>query len=135
MSDVEEQPFDAGDPVSVKRRRRDLGLAAREQGHALSAAMASSGGRAWMYDILVRCHIFTTSFHSNALSMAFMEGERNVGLKLVADIHAHCPDRYNEMMQEASNVRPDRPDRNNRNGNNARRSNGDDSGNASGDDS
>src|SRR5216684_5245319 len=114
MSDVEEQPFDAGDPVSVKRRRRDLGLAAREQGHALSAVMAAVGGRAWMYDILVRCHIFSTSFHSNALSMAFMEGERNVGLKLVADIHAHCANRYNEMMQEASNVGTSR-NANNRN--------------------
>ena|SRR5216683_962852 len=108
MSDVEEQPFDAGDPVSVKRRRKDLGLAAHEQGLALAAVMATAGGRAWMYDTLVRCHIFSTSFHTNSLSMAFAEGERNIGLKFMADIHTHCPNRYNEMMQEASNVGPSR---------------------------
>src|SRR5216684_2102493 len=115
MSDADEQPFDAGDPVSVKRRRKDLSLAAREQGHALSSVMATVGGRAWMYDILVRCHVFSSSFNTNSMALAFSEGERNIGLKLIADIHEHCPNRYSEMMQEANNVRPSPNNRTRRN--------------------
>jgi hypothetical protein len=54
--------------------------------------------------------MFTTSYSSNPIRMAFLEGERNIGLRLVADIMSHCPRRYAEMMQEASeNVRSSKP--------------------------
>jgi hypothetical protein len=54
-----------------------------------------------MFELFERCHIYETSFGFDALGMAFREGERNVGLKLVGEIQVHCPEQYLQMMKEA----------------------------------
>jgi hypothetical protein len=66
--------------------------------------MGSQAGRGWMFELLAGCHVYETSFSTNALSMAYHEGERNVGLKLVAALAVACPERYLEMMREGGNV-------------------------------
>lgn len=97
---------DVGDRDKVRDKRRDAKLHEHEEGEALTAFMSSHIGRRWMYRTLEQCHMFTTSYSSSPIRMAFLEGERNIGLRLVADIMAFCPRRYAEMMQEASeNVR------------------------------
>jgi hypothetical protein len=101
---------DVGDRDKVRDKRRDAKLHEHEEGEALTAFMSSHIGRRWMYRTLEQCHMFTTSYSSSPIRMAFLEGERNIGLRLVADIMAHCPRRYAEMMQEASeNVRSSKP--------------------------
>lgn len=101
---------DVGDREKVRDKRRDAKLHEHEEGEALTAFMSSHIGRRWMYRTLEQCHMFTTSYSSSPIRMAFLEGERNIGLRLVADIMAHCPRRYAEMMQEASeNVRSSKP--------------------------
>jgi hypothetical protein len=97
---------DVGDRDKVRDKRRDAKLHEHEEGEALTAFMSSHIGRRWMYRTLEQCHMFTTSYSSSPIRMSFLEGERNIGLRLVADIMAFCPRRYAEMMQEASeNVR------------------------------
>jgi hypothetical protein len=97
---------DVGDRDKVRDRRRDAKLHEHEEGEALAVLMSSHIGRRWMYRTLEQCHMFTTSYSSSPIRMSFLEGERNIGLRLVADIMSHCPRRYAEMMQEASeNVR------------------------------
>lgn len=105
MSDDAEKPYDAGDPQQVRERRRQGRLREREEGSAVQALLSSREGRDWMHSLLEQCHVFTTSFSSDPLQMAFSEGERNIGLQLIAVIMRACPHRYNEMMQEASDVR------------------------------
>jgi hypothetical protein len=101
---------DVGDRDKVREKRRDAKLHEHEEGEALTVFMSSHIGRRWMYRTLEQCHMFTTSYSSSPIRMAFLEGERNIGLRLVADIMAHCPRRYAEMMQEASeNVRSSKP--------------------------
>jgi hypothetical protein len=53
-----------------------------------------------MLDLLEQCHVFQTSFSTNALSMAAAEGERNIGLILLGEIMAACPAEYVRMMEE-----------------------------------
>jgi hypothetical protein len=53
-----------------------------------------------MLDLLERTHCFGSSFGTNALAMAFAEGERNVGLQLLNDIMSVAPDQYVLMMRE-----------------------------------
>src|SRR5580765_5047525 len=77
----------------------------REHLQLLAKFMSTPDGRAYFHDLLVSCHIFSTSFAPNALSMAFNEGNRNVGLRLAADITEASPDLFLQMLRE-SNERP-----------------------------
>jgi hypothetical protein len=105
MSDDAEKPYDAGDPQQVRERRRQGREREREEGSAVQALLSSREGRDWMYALLEQCHTFHSSFSTDPLQMAFNEGERNIGIKLMAVIMRACPHRYNEMIQEANDVR------------------------------
>ena len=74
----------------------------------LQAAMSTQQGRAWFYDLLEFCHLFNDPFTGQALHEAYLKGERNVGLRIFADIVAHCPDSYLQMMREANARRSER---------------------------
>ncbi len=61
--------------------------------------MARKQGRRIMQRQLERAGVFRSSFNTNSMTMAFTEGQRNEGLKLLAQIMQHAPDRYIEMTQ------------------------------------
>lgn len=58
-------------------------------------------GRRFVFRLLNRAGVYRSSFNTNALTMAFAEGARNEGLRLLASITEHCPDRYSELLQES----------------------------------
>lgn len=62
--------------------------------------MSNKRGRRFVCRLLERAGVWRLSFNTNALSMAFNEGTRNEGLRLLAQITEHCLDRYAEMLQE-----------------------------------
>lgn len=64
--------------------------------------MGNKRGRRIVARLLDRAGVWRSSFNTNALSMAFSEGQRNEGLRLLSQITAHCPDRYTEMLKEQS---------------------------------
>ena len=75
----------------------------------LKWVMSNKRGRRFVAGLLERAGVFRTSFNTNALQMAFNEGNRNEGLRLIALLTAECPDRYAEMLKEsAENDRRDR---------------------------
>lgn len=57
-------------------------------------------GRNFIWKILINCHIFSTTFNPDTQQMAFNEGQRNVGLRLLADINKHSPKAYLKMLEE-----------------------------------
>lgn len=63
--------------------------------------MAHKQGRRIVWRLLQSYGVFRSSFRVDALEMAFLEGARNHGLKLLADVHEHCDERYADMMKEA----------------------------------
>lgn len=67
--------------------------------------MAHKQGRRFVWRLLEQYGVFRSSFRTDALEMAFLEGQRNDGLRLMADIHEHAPDRYVEMLGEQRNAR------------------------------
>jgi len=101
MSD-EETPYDAGDAQAVRVRARTAKQ--REDAHqkVIRQVMGSNEGRAWIYDLLSICHVFSSSFSQNALTMAHAEGERNIGLRITGAIVSASPERYLEMLKENS---------------------------------
>jgi len=66
----------------------------------LKWVMSNRRGRRFICSCLDRAGVFRSSFNTNALTMAFAEGQRNEGLRLLAQINEHCPARYAELQKE-----------------------------------
>jgi hypothetical protein len=62
--------------------------------------MGNKRGRRIVWRQLEAAGVFLLSFHVTAMVMAFNEGRRSEGLRLLDQIHANCPEQYVTMMQE-----------------------------------
>lgn len=62
--------------------------------------MSSKRGRRIVWRQLDRAGVFRLSFNTNAMTMAFAEGNRNEGLRVLALIHTLCPELYHVMVKE-----------------------------------
>lgn len=103
MSEVE-QPYNASDPEQINLARKKYSR--KKAGHlqVLKALMELADGRMFVYELLEFCHMYQSSFmQGDPYSTAFREGERNVGLRLTADIMSAAPNDYVKMLQEAKN--------------------------------
>jgi hypothetical protein len=96
---------DVSDRTQVRAARRSAAAEEREEGERLAAFLGQPIARRWMWRLLEACHTFSTSFDDNPYRTAFREGERNVGIRILADIMRNCPHQYSVMTQEAENVR------------------------------
>jgi len=67
--------------------------------------MSSKRGRRIVWRLLDRAGVFRLSFNTNAMTMAFSEGQRNDGLRLLYLIHTLCPNLYPTMVKEANHGR------------------------------
>jgi hypothetical protein len=76
-------------------------LAAQTEIDDLCWLMSDKRGRRFVWRLLERSGIYRTSFDGDALRMAFLEGQRNLGLTTMGQITQHCPDRLIEMQKEA----------------------------------
>lgn len=65
--------------------------------------MGSKRGRRVVWRLLDRTGVFRLSFNTNSMAMAFAEGNRNEGLRVLGQIHALCPELYPVMMKEQLN--------------------------------
>ena len=61
--------------------------------------MGNKQGRRIVWRLLERTGVYRTSFRLNN-EMAFLEGQRNVGLILIDLIHANSPEMYLTMLKE-----------------------------------
>lgn len=68
----------------------------------LRYVMQDKRGRRVIARILEMTGVDRSSFHTSGSVMAFNEGQRNVGLKLLSQVLASSPDGYSQMMQELS---------------------------------
>lgn len=62
--------------------------------------MSSRQGRRVVWRLLEKAGVYRTSFTGNSETF-FREGQRNLGLFIVAEIHAHCPESYALMLTES----------------------------------
>jgi hypothetical protein len=95
--------YDAGSRKDVRRLEKEAKLAESNRLAYTKRIMGDSAGRKWMYDLLVRCHIWQTPFAAGQSDVtAFRIGEQNIGLQIFADVIAAAPQEYVLMMNEAS---------------------------------
>jgi hypothetical protein len=57
--------------------------------------------RRYVWRLLEMAGVFRTSFTGDEWT-AFNEGRRSLGLAILSDINAHCPDMYELMVKEAN---------------------------------
>ena len=92
--------FNASDPEQVANRKRTQGRKKKSEEGTVKTILSTKDGRAWMLSILEFCHIFAPSYTGEAFSTAFQEGQRNVGLRLLADVTRIAPEEYALMLRE-----------------------------------
>lgn len=97
-------PFDLRGQEQAKESaaKRDQ-LARVNEADDFKWLMGSKRGRRIVWRLLDRAGVFRLSFNTNAMHMAFAEGNRNEGLRTLAQVHTHCPELYPVMMKEQSN--------------------------------
>lgn len=100
------------DPVDIRSQER--AQADREQRAKLEREseeadvrwlMGNKRGRRIIWRLLNQSGVFRLSFNTNAMQMAFAEGNRNFGNRLLELIHAHCPELYPTMVKESRDER------------------------------
>lgn len=99
--DTEEKPYDASDPVAVTDARKKSGRKKVDRLRVVQAIMELKDGRAWMYELLSRCHIFGNPMVPNdPYSTAFNIGESNIGRLIMSDVVECAPTEYLSMCEE-----------------------------------
>lgn len=94
-------PFDPNDKKQVQDRDRQAKDRDRANDAAIKAFMSNQEGRAWMWDHLSACGLYRVSARAGDAHMTyFCEGERNVGLRLLAQLQRVCPELYATMTKE-----------------------------------
>ena len=100
------------DPLDLKgqdRQKEDRELRDRLERETeevdIKWLMSSKRGRRVMWRLLDQAGVFKLSFNTNAMSMAFAEGNRNYGLRNLSLIHSLCPELYPTMLKEQGNDR------------------------------
>lgn len=64
--------------------------------------MGNKRGRRIVWRLLDQSGVYRLSFNTNSMQMAFAEGNRNFGNRILALIHTHCPELYPTMVREAN---------------------------------
>lgn len=65
--------------------------------------MGNKRGRRIVWRLLEQSGVFRLSFNTNSMTMAFNEGQRNYGNRILAMIHSICPELYPTMVKEQTN--------------------------------
>jgi hypothetical protein len=81
---VNNAQYDFEDEATRKKRAAALELERAD----VAWLMSGRRGRRIVWRLLESAGVFATSFRADALSMAFAEGCRNEGLRLLAQVHA-----------------------------------------------
>ena len=97
------------DPTDIRSQERAKSetetrarLAKDTEESDLKWLMGSKRGRRIVWRQLEQAGVFRLSFNTNAMQMAFNEGNRNNGNRLLAIIHSTCPELHPVMVNEAT---------------------------------
>lgn len=95
-----EESYNTSDPQQVNKARKKAARTRADRLQFVEAAMQHEQGRAWFYDILVRCHVFNRSFDQDPYVHAYKAGEVNIGLQILDDIQTSAAKNYIMMIEE-----------------------------------
>ena len=87
-------PYDASNRKQIRQAEKAAAVMERDRIEFLHNCLSTIQGRTWFYSLLADCHCFSQPPSFNPHQDYFALGERNVGLRIFAEIIAHCPDQY-----------------------------------------
>lgn len=93
MSDIDNETI-------VKRRAAEDRLDRRKELEDVAFILGTEQGRRFYWRYMVLCGLFKSSFTGNNTTF-FNEGERNIGLRLQADLNESNPNAYLQMLSES----------------------------------
>ena len=103
--------YDPTDIRSQERAESEQGqrnkLAKDTEESDLKWLVTTKRGRRIVWRLLEQGGVFRLSFNSNALQMAFNEGNRNSGNKLLALVNVVSPEMFPVMLREAKEANED----------------------------
>lgn len=94
--------LDAQEQAEIEAFEAEIRRLAQDQDRSdLCWLMSDKRGRRIMWRLLEQAGVFRTSFTTpNSMTVSFNEGRRTIGLSFLAEVHEHCPVRYNDMVKE-----------------------------------
>jgi hypothetical protein len=99
-------PYDPTDLRGQELDREDkatrLRLTAEVEELDVKWLMGSKRGRRILWRLLEQAGVFRLSFDTNAMRMAFNEGNRNYGLRTLELMVKACPELYAVMLKESN---------------------------------
>lgn len=95
--------YDSSDRKTVENATKHAKNKNERMQEALRGIMQMREGRAWVKTVLDRTAPFQTPFSSDPLRMSFNCGRADIGLQLIAEIHACSDELYLVMMKENPN--------------------------------
>lgn len=81
-------------------KEKQARVAAKNAAEDIRWLMSNKRGRRVAWEWLSDAGVFRSTFNTNAMLMAFEEGKRSRGLKLMAHIVEVCPELYYDMTRE-----------------------------------
>ncbi|MEW8061556.1 MAG: hypothetical protein AB2797_00495 [Candidatus Thiodiazotropha sp.] len=94
----QKKPYNAGDETEVRKAAGESEKFADAEYESLKFIMSDERGMRFIWWLLSECHIYQTSFTGNSQTF-FLEGERNVGLKVMDRLHRQHLKDYLRMVQ------------------------------------
>jgi hypothetical protein len=82
------------------RENREM-LATKQEAADIEWLMSSKRGRRMVWGVLVRAGVFRLSFNTNSMQMAFNDGAKAEGLRMLALVNSVCPEQYVQMSKES----------------------------------
>lgn len=95
--------FDASDPSKVAERKSKAKRLEASRLNGLRQVLGNADSRHWLWDLLEEAGVFHTSMQSlddTAMVLAFREGKRTIGLKVIAEVVKMDGTAYLTMVKE-----------------------------------
>lgn len=92
--------YDASNHRAVNVANQQAARKRSNKEEVIRALMDQDKCREWLYDLLERCHIFSTPYRQNPYDTAFNAGEQNIGNIILADLSSIAPTKYVELCRE-----------------------------------
>lgn len=99
MTDYDPTDLERQEKAAIEKALQDR-LSRENEEADVKWLMSSKRGRRILWRLLEHSGVFRLSFNTNAMQMAFSEGNRNLGNRYLTLIHAMCPDQYPAMVRE-----------------------------------
>jgi len=98
-------PFDlhGQEAAAAEKKEREL-LEQQSEESDVKWLMSNKRGRRIVWRLLNQSGVFRLSFNTDSMLMAFAEGNRNFGNRILSLVHSQCPELYPVMVKEQNNV-------------------------------